>query len=59
LIATVAASEETGDLDTGLARYAKHQQSLRTVRDRVVGACVYPLLLLFPSFVCCRYTAYC
>jgi general secretion pathway protein F len=46
LIATVAASEETGDLATGLARYAKHQQSLRTVRDRVVGACVYPLLLL-------------
>lgn len=46
LIATVAASEETGDLATGLARYAKHQQSLRAVRDRVVGACVYPLLLL-------------
>lgn len=46
LIATVAASEETGDLATGLSRYAKHQQSLRTVRDRVVGACVYPLLLL-------------
>jgi general secretion pathway protein F len=46
LIATVAASEETGDLATGLSRYAKHQQSLRTVRDRVVGAFVYPLLLL-------------
>lgn len=46
LIATVAASEETGDLAIGLSRYAKHQHSLRTVRDRVVGACVYPLLLL-------------
>jgi len=46
LIATVAASEETGDLANGLTRYAKHQQSLRTVRDRVIGACVYPLLLL-------------
>lgn len=46
LIATVAASEQTGDLATGLARFAKHQESLRTVRDRVVGACVYPLLLL-------------
>lgn len=46
LIATVAASEETGDLATGLSRYSKHQQSLRAVRDRVVGACVYPLLLL-------------
>lgn len=46
LVATVAASEQTGDLATGLSRYAKHQDSLRTVRDRVVGACVYPLLLL-------------
>jgi general secretion pathway protein F len=46
LVATIAASEQTGDLATGLSRYAKHQQSLRTVRDRVVGACVYPLLLL-------------
>lgn len=46
LVATVAASEETGDLATGLSRYARHQQGLRTVRDRVVGACVYPLLLL-------------
>jgi general secretion pathway protein F len=46
LVATVAASEQTGDLATGLARYAAHQQSLRTVRDRVIGASVYPLLLL-------------
>lgn len=46
LQATVAASEQTGDLATGLQRYARHQQSLRTVRDRVVGASVYPLLLL-------------
>lgn len=46
LIATVAASEETGDLATGLSRYAKHQQNLRAVQDKVIGACVYPLLLL-------------
>lgn len=46
LLATVAASEQTGDLAIGLQRYARHQQSLRTVRDRVVGASVYPLLLL-------------
>ena len=46
LVATVAASEQTGDLATGLSRYARHQQSLRSVRDRVIGACVYPLLLL-------------
>lgn len=46
LIATVAASEETGDLAIGLSRFAKHQESLRTVRDRVAAACIYPLLLL-------------
>lgn len=46
LVATVAASEQTGDLATGLSRYARNQQSLRTVRDRVISACVYPLLLL-------------
>jgi general secretion pathway protein F len=46
LVATVAASEQTGDLETGLSRYAKHQQSLRGVRDRVIGACVYPVMLL-------------
>jgi general secretion pathway protein F len=46
LIATVAASEETGDLAVGLSRYARHQSSLRSVRDRVIGACVYPMLLL-------------
>jgi len=40
LVATVAASEQTGDLATGLSRCARHQQSLRTVRDRVVGVCV-------------------
>ncbi|MEO5670105.1 MAG: type II secretion system F family protein [Ramlibacter sp.] len=46
LVATVAASEQTGDLAVGLSRYARHQQSLRSVRDRLIGACVYPLLLL-------------
>jgi general secretion pathway protein F len=46
LVATVAASEQTGDLAVGLSRYARYQQSLRSVRDRLVGASVYPLLLL-------------
>lgn len=46
LLATAAASEETGDLAVGLSRYARHLQSLHTVRDKVVGACVYPLLLV-------------
>jgi len=46
LIATVSASEQTGDLPTSLLRYAEHQQNLKSLRDKVVGAAVYPMLLL-------------
>ena len=46
VVATVSASEQTGDLSTSLRRYAEHQQTLRALRDKVVGAAVYPLLLL-------------
>ncbi len=46
LIATVSASEQTGDLSTALLRYAEHQQRIRARRDKVVGAAIYPLLLL-------------
>jgi general secretion pathway protein F len=46
LVATVGASEQTGDLATALQRYAAHQQDIRALRDKVVGAAVYPLLLL-------------
>ena len=46
LIATVSASEQTGDLATALLRYAAHQQDIRALRDKVTGAAVYPLLLM-------------
>jgi general secretion pathway protein F len=46
MIATVSASEQTGDLSVSLRRYAEHQQSLRALRDKVVGATIYPALLL-------------
>ncbi|MFO1270729.1 MAG: type II secretion system F family protein [Rubrivivax sp.] len=46
LVATVRASEQTGNLADALLRYAEHQQSLRTLRDKVTGAAIYPLLLL-------------
>ncbi len=46
LIATVSASEQTGDLSTALLRYAEHQQSIKALRDKVTGAAIYPLLLL-------------
>lgn len=46
LLATVGASERTGDLPEALARFAEHQHRLRSLRDKVVGAAIYPLLLL-------------
>lgn len=46
LVATVEASERTGDLGKGLARYAAHQAEMRVLRDKLVSAAVYPLVLL-------------
>ena len=46
MVATVSASEQTGDLGVALRRYAEHQQSVRALRDKVVGATIYPTLLL-------------
>jgi general secretion pathway protein F len=46
LIATVSASEQTGDLGTALRRYAEHQLTIKALRDKVVGSAVYPVLLL-------------
>jgi general secretion pathway protein F len=46
MVATVSASEQTGDLGLSLRRYAEHQQSVRALRDKVVGAAIYPALLL-------------
>ena len=46
LIATVTASEQTGDIATALLRYSEHQQGLQTLRDKVIGAAIYPMLLL-------------
>jgi general secretion pathway protein F len=46
LVATVSASEQTGDLSSALGRYAEHQMMIKALRDKVVGATVYPVLLL-------------
>ncbi len=46
LVATIEASERTGDLGKGLARYAAHQGEMRVLRDKLIGASVYPLVLL-------------
>jgi len=45
-VATVRASEKTGDLSVALARYAAYQLQMDAVRKKVVSASIYPVLLL-------------
>jgi len=44
-IATVRASEKTGDLPEALGRYVTYQAQLDIVRKKIVSAAIYPLLL--------------
>ena len=46
LLACARASELTGDLGDSLQRYAINAARLRTLRSRLVSACVYPTLLV-------------
>jgi general secretion pathway protein F len=46
LVASIAASEQTGDIVSALRRYSTHLESLRMLRGKLVGAAVYPALLL-------------
>jgi len=45
-VALVQSSERTGALGDALARYIAYRQRLDVVRQKLVGASVYPLLLL-------------
>ena len=45
-VATIRASEKTGDLAEALARYVRYQQQIDAIRGKVVAASVYPALLL-------------
>lgn len=44
-VATVSASERTGDLGPALQRYVSYQQQLDEIRKKVVNALIYPSLL--------------
>lgn len=44
-VATVRASERTGDLPEALARYVAYQSQMDAVKRQVVSASIYPLLL--------------
>jgi len=46
LIASVSASEQTGDLVSALRRFSAHTESMRLLRGKLVGAAIYPALLL-------------
>ncbi|WP_430232972.1 type II secretion system F family protein [Nitrosomonas communis] len=45
-IATVRASERTGDLPEALTRYITYQTQMDMARKKLVGASIYPVLLL-------------
>lgn len=46
LVALVRASEHTSDLPEALQRYLQHAQQTKALRQRIVTASVYPVLLL-------------
>jgi general secretion pathway protein F len=46
-VATVRASETTGDLSVALSRYVAYQEQMDLVRKKIVSASIYPALLLF------------
>ncbi|WKB55276.1 type II secretion system F family protein [Eleftheria terrae] len=45
-VATVRASERTGDLPHALARYIAYQLQFEVIRKKLVSAAIYPLMLL-------------
>jgi general secretion pathway protein F len=51
-VATVRASERTGDLPRALARYIAYELQFETIRKKLVSAAIYPaMLLLVGTFV--------
>lgn len=52
-VALVQSSERTGALGDALGRYISYRQRLDVVRQKLVGASVYPLLLLLVGVAWC------
>lgn len=46
LIASIKASEKTGDLKEALGRYIAYQQQIDQLKKKVISASIYPLLLM-------------
>lgn len=45
-VATVRSAERTGDINEALRRYLTYHRQLNVVRDKLLAAAVYPLLLI-------------
>lgn len=45
LIATIRASEQTGDMANGLRRFAQTHKRLRAVKEKIISASIYPVIL--------------
>ncbi len=45
-VATVRASERTGDLPRALARYITYQLQFEAIRKKLISAAIYPIMLL-------------
>lgn len=50
-IATIRASERTGDLAEALTRFITYQTQMDFVRKKLTGASIYPVLLLIVGFL--------
>ena len=45
-VATVRASEKTGDLSEALSRYVNYEQQLGLVKKKIISSSIYPILLM-------------
>lgn len=45
-VATIKASEKTGDLSEALGRYVRYEQQLGTLKKKIMSASIYPILLM-------------
>ncbi|WP_410209741.1 type II secretion system F family protein [Aquirhabdus sp.] len=49
-IASIAASESTGDMVDALQRYLRYHEQMNVIRQKIISASIYPALLLCVGF---------
>ncbi|GAB3251196.1 type II secretion system F family protein [Chitinimonas naiadis] len=55
LVASVRASETTGDLDRALGRFIAYQEQIDSLRKRLISAAMYPAMLLLAGGGVCLF----